>query len=51
MTSLSKTLYIDKLAEIVNKYNNAYYSTMKMKPAHVKSRTYVDFNKQSNKKP
>ena len=31
-------MYIDKLYDIVNKYNNAYHSTIKMKP--VKSSTY-----------
>ena len=49
MTSVSKNLYINKLADIVNKYNNAYYSTIKMKPVDVKPSTYVDFNKENNK--
>ena len=31
MTSISKNVYIDKLDDIVNKYNNAYHSTIKMK--------------------
>ena len=31
MTSISKNVYIDKLADIVNKYNNSYHSTIKMK--------------------
>ena len=38
-----KNMYIDKLADIVNKYNNAYHSTIKMKPADVKSSTYIVF--------
>ena len=29
MTSVSKNVYIDKLDDIVNKYNNAYHRTMK----------------------
>ena len=45
MTSISKNIYIDKLDDIVNKYNNTYHSTIKMKPVHVKPNTYVDFNK------
>ena len=49
MTSISKNVYIDKLDDIVNKYNNTYHTTIKMKPAEVKSRTYIDFNKESNK--
>ena len=31
MTSISKNVYIDKLDDIVNKYNNTYHSTLKMK--------------------
>ena len=34
-------MYIDKLDDIVNKYNNTYHSTIKMKPVDVKSRTYT----------
>ena len=30
MTSVSKNVYIDKLDDIVNKYNNTYHSTIKM---------------------
>ena len=48
MTSISKTVYIDKLDDIVNKYNNAHYNTIKMKPADVKSSTYIDFNVEKN---
>ena len=29
MTSISKNVYIDKLDDIVNKYNNTYLSTIK----------------------
>ena len=38
---------IDKLENIVNKYNT-YYSTIKMKPADVKPSTYIKSNKQIN---
>ena len=31
MTSISKNVYIDKLDDIVNKYNNTYHSTIKIK--------------------
>ena len=48
MTSISKTVYIDKLDDIVNKYNNKHYNTIKMKPADVKSSTYIDFNVEKN---
>ena len=32
MTSVLKNIFIDKLDDIVNKYNNTYHSTIKMKP-------------------
>ena len=35
MTSVSKIMYIDKLDDIVNKYNNTYHSTVKMKHVDV----------------
>ena len=49
ITSISKNVYIDKLEYIVNKYNNAYHRTIKMKPADVKWSIYIDFNKKNNK--
>ena len=45
MTSISKNVYIDKLDDIVNKYNNTYHSTIKMKPVDVKPSTYIDSNR------
>ena len=45
MISISKNVYIDKLDDIVNKYNNTYHSTIKNKPVDVKSDTYIGSNK------
>ena len=42
MTSVSKNLYIDKLNDIVNEYNNTYHSTIKIKPVDVKDNTCID---------
>ena len=39
MTSISKNVYIDKLVDIVNEYDNAYHRTIKMKPVDVNSST------------
>ena len=50
MTSISKNVYIDKLNDIVNKYNNRYHSTIKMKPVDVQSSTYIDSSKEINNK-
>ena len=41
-------MYIDKLDDNVNKYNNAYHSTIKMKPVDVKSSSYIDSSKEIN---
>ena len=48
MTSKSKNLYIDKLGDIVHKYNNKKHRTIKMKPIDVKDNTYIDFGKEVN---
>ena len=50
MTSIAKNVYIDKLDDIVNKYNNTYHSTIKMKSFDVRSNTYVDSSKEINNK-
>ena len=38
MTSISKNVYIDKLDDIVDEYNNTYHTTIKIKPNDV---TYI----------
>ena len=40
---------IEKLNNKVNKENNAYQKTIKMKPADVLPSKYIDFNKENNK--
>ena len=50
MTAISENVYIDKLDNIVNEYNNKYHTTIKMKPADVKNNTYIDFEKEVNDK-
>ena len=42
MTLISKNVYIDKLDDIVNEYNNRYNRIIKMKPFNVKDNTYID---------
>ena len=48
MTSISKNVYIDKLDDIVHKYDNKKRITIKMKPIDVKGNTYIDFGKEFN---
>ena len=43
-------MYIDKLGDIVNQYNNTYHRTIKMKPVDVGDNTYIDFKKEVNDK-
>ena len=42
MTSIFENVYIDSLDDIVNKYNNTYHRTIKLKSVDVKSSTYID---------
>ena len=50
MSPLSSNVYINKLTDIVKKYNNANHRTIKMKPVDRKSKTYIMFNKDNNYK-
>ena len=50
ITSVSKKMYIDKLDDIVNKYNNTYHRTIKMKPIDVKDNTNINNDKEVNDK-
>ena len=46
MTSVSKNVYIDKLDDIVDEYNNTYHRTIRMKPIDVKDNTYINIGKE-----
>ena len=48
MTSISKNVYIDKLHDIADEYNNTYQTTIKMKPISVKDNTYINIGKELN---
>ena len=50
MTSISQNVYMDKLDDMVNNYNNTYHITIKMKPIDVKDNTYINFDNESNSK-
>ena len=43
-------MYIDKLDDIVNEYNNTYHRAIKMKPVDAKDNTYTNFGKDVNDK-
>ena len=48
MTFISKHVYIDKLDDIVDEYNNIYHRTIKMKPIDAKNNTYIKIDKEVN---
>ena len=50
MTSGSKNVYFDVLDVIVDKYNNTYHRTIKMKPIDVKYDSYAEYNIDCNDK-
>ena len=50
LASISKNVYIDKLAEKVNEYNNMYHTTMKTKSVNVTSSTHINYNAKNNDK-
>ena len=45
MVSISKNEHIHKLDDIVNKHNNTYHRTIKMKSVDVKDNTSIGFSK------
>ena len=50
MTTISKNVFIDVLNDIVNRYNNTVYRTIKMKPIDGMGNSYVEYNEDSKKK-
>ena len=48
MTSVSRIVYVDKLDDIVDEYNNTYHRTIKMKPTDVRNNTYINIDKEVN---
>ena len=50
MTSISKNVYIDKLDDIVNEYNNTDHRTTKIRPIDIKGNTYINIDKEVNDK-
>ena len=45
-----KKEYIDQVDCLVNKYNNTYHNTIKIKPVIITSSTYIDFGIENNEK-
>ena len=49
MAPVSNNMCIEKLDDIVNKYDNTCHSTIKLKAADANSSTHNDFNREINK--
>ena len=47
---MSKNVYFDVVDDIVDKYNNTYHNTIKMRPIDVKANSYAEYNVDSNDK-
>ena len=43
-------MYFNVLSDIVDKYNNTYHKTIKMKPIDVKNDSFAEYNEESNEK-
>ena len=50
LSLISKNVYIDKLDDIVNEYNNTYHTKIKIRPTDVKDNTYINIDKETNNK-
>lgn len=50
MTSIPQNVYIDKLNDIINEYNNTCHRKVKIKPIDVKDDTYIEVGKKANDK-
>ena len=46
----SKIVYMDKLDNVTNKYNNASHSAIKVEPVDIKSSKYINSGKEINNK-
>ena len=50
MITISKNVHFDVLNDIVDKYNNTYHRTIKMKPIDVRDDSFAQYNEESNEK-
>ena len=48
MAAVSKNVYFDVLDDIVNKYNNTVHRSIIVKPVHVTSDSYAEYDEDSN---
>ena len=50
MTTVGKNVYLNVLDDIVDKYNNTYHNSIRMKPADATNVSFVEYSEKFNKK-
>ena len=50
MAAISENIYFDVLDDTVNKYNNTFHRSIKMKPVDITGDSYPEYNEDFNKK-
>ena len=50
ITNIGKNVYFNVLDDIVDKYNNSFHSSIKMKPKDVTDIKYAEYSEETNKK-
>ena len=50
MRNISKNVYFDVLDDIVEKYNNTYHRTIKIKPTDVGDDSFAEYIEETNEK-
>ena len=50
VTIVGKNVHFNVLDDIVDKYNNSFHISLKMKPKDVTDDSFVEYSEQSNKK-
>ena len=50
MATVGKNVYFDALDDIVDKHNNTWHSSIKMKPKDVTNDSFAEYSEESNKK-
>ena len=50
MTYIGKNVYLNVLDDIVDKYNNSFHSSIKMKPKDVESKGFPEYFEETDKK-
>ena len=50
MSTIGKNVYFNVLDDIVDKYNNSFHSSIKMKPKDLNDYSFVEYNEETNRK-